>query len=110
MNENEAICSTYEWHFLMQHTREFASAFLNQLLRERIDEEAVHKSTFSENLRAAAFHAIDCEDPVLMRRALHALAYVGQGDDIPRLSSLLEHPDSIVARDVKTCLFEIRRR
>ncbi len=110
MNENEAIRSTYEWHFIIKHARPFSTPFLSQLLRERINDETVERSDFSENLKRAAFHAIDHGEVVLTRQALHAIAFVGQLEDIPRLNALLEHPDPLVVRDVKTCLFEIRRR
>ena len=62
---------------------------------------------FSSNLHAAAMSAIDDDDTTLVRQGLLALAHVGKLDDVPRLKQLLDHPESLVARDAKTCIFEI---
>jgi hypothetical protein len=108
--DNDDIRSTYEWNFLTKHPPT-NTPFLMGLLGEFIGNETAAKADFSQNLRTAAFHAIDNGDnPVLIRQALQCLAHVGEPNDVQALTSLLQHEDPLVVRDARTCIFEIKHR
>jgi hypothetical protein len=111
MNESSEIRASYEWHFLTKHPSHYLrEPFSIQLYRKWIIEETTARAEFTENLRAAALHALGDSDTMLMRQGLQALAHVGRLDDLPLLNRIIQHPNALVARDAKTCIFEIRHR
>ncbi len=78
--------------------------------RNMVHEKAVADPDFPVRLRKSALEAVASDDSVWLRKALHALAIVGQASDFEIIQRLTEHRDENVARDAKTCLFEYRRR
>ncbi len=104
----DPVRTSYEWQFLTRHwPTAFERPFLMELYGENVQDACDGIPDFALNLHAAAMSAIDDDDTTLVRQGLLALAHVGTLDDVPRLKQLLNHPESLVARDTKTCIFEI---
>lgn len=102
--------STWEWHFLTKYPpRELKFPRYMDMFRRQVEQASEGRPGFEERLRQAALYAIEQEhDVTLVRQGLQCLAHVGLLPDIPAIERLEEHPDSQVARESKTCVFEIR--
>ena len=81
--------------------------FRKQVYREWIEEKTDNSPTFSEELRSAAIESIAMEDTSWVRRGLTALEVVGRKEDIQAITLLLDHCDPGVAKDARSCLFEL---
>ena len=75
-----------------------------------MEEKTNGDSDYPRRLRMSALEAIDTSDPTWLRKALHALAFVGEASDALIIQRLTEHSNKAVATDAKTSLFEFRRR
>ena len=78
--------------------------------RDMVHDRENADPDFPVRLRKSALEAVASVDSVWLRKALHALAIVGETSDFEIIQRLTEHTDENVARDAKTCLFEFRRR
>jgi hypothetical protein len=105
---SDTIRASSEWHFLTRYPPQFLDKpLLMDLYGNWVRESLDACPSFASNLRDAALLAIDDGNTILLRKALQALAHVGQPDDVPRLKRLVAHPEPLVARDAKTCVFQI---
>ena len=84
--------------------------FLMELHADHIRDKAAGRPEFLEELRHAALEAASDDDPLWIRRGLHALAVVAQPADAPLIRALEDHSDPLVARDARTARFELERR
>jgi len=84
--------------------------FRKQVYREWIEEKTDNFPTFPEELRSVALEAIVMEDTSWVRRGLSALEVVGKKEDIQTIVPLLDHTDPDVAKDTRSCLFELEHR
>ncbi|MBN2583521.1 MAG: hypothetical protein JXL80_10665 [Planctomycetes bacterium] len=84
--------------------------FWMQLYREYVYEIAEGRPEFIEELRQTAIESLASEDTTWVRKGIHALAVVGQAEDIPLVKPLVTHGAPLVARDAKTCLWELEHR
>src|SRR2546430_9772882 len=75
--------------------------------RKHIEQVALARPEFPGYLRQAALTALDADDTELIRRGLTALAFVVTPDDLSRVKQFLVHKDTDIAKDAKTCVFEI---
>ncbi len=75
-----------------------------------LEEITAGNPGFPRQLRKAALKAIETDEPFLLRRALTALAFVGRKSDATQVEYLTRHPNADVARDARTCLFELNSR
>lgn len=78
--------------------------------RKQIDELTAVDEAFPAELRSCALEAVQSRDLEVIRCGLSALAFVGARADAIIIQPLLVHPNSRVAREAKTCLFEIKQR
>ena len=78
--------------------------------RAIIEELAAADEQFPARLRRAALMAIQSRDAEVVRCGLSALAFVGTLDDLPAVGTLELHGSSMVQREMRTCLFEIKHR
>lgn len=84
--------------------------FLMKLYADHVNDKAAGRPEFLEELRNAAIEALSDDDSLWIRRGLHALAVVGQQSDAPLVRALEQHSDRLVARDARTCRFELEGR
>ena len=84
--------------------------FLMKLQADHIKDKAAGRPEFLEELRIAAIEALSDDDSLWIRRGLHALAVVGQRSDASLVLALEQHSDALVARDARTCRFELEGR
>jgi hypothetical protein len=102
---------TYEWHFLTRHPPIYLSKPLQiGLFRKWIEESAVAHADFKEKLRETALTALASDDADLIRQSLQCLAHVGNAEDIAAVAAFDNHPNPLIARDARTCHFEVRTR
>ncbi len=80
------------------------------LIRQWIGEAEAAIPGFRSRLRVACLEILREDDRTLVRQALQCFATVGVAEDLALLRGLLQHPDETIARDAKTCLFEIEHR
>jgi hypothetical protein len=99
------------WHFLTRFPPTYLSAprFI-AMFRRRVDEAVEARPGFNDRLRQASLYVLDGDDWKLVRQALQCLAITGKRDELPTINALANHPDSDVARDARTCAFEIAKR
>ena len=78
--------------------------------REMVEQESSPCPEFPDALRQFALDALSDEDGDWVRRALQALAVVGDSKDVHSISALKQHSEENVRVDAETCLFEIKKR
>jgi len=83
--------------------------FLEENARRVAEQEGAHPG-FSESLRVFALEALTSEDEATVRRALSALAVVGEVGDIPAIRSASSEGGPAVTKDVGTAVYEIGHR
>jgi hypothetical protein len=102
--------SSAEWHFLTRYPPRYLDRPEDiQLFRRWIGETEEAFPGFTTRLRAAALHAVTTDELELTRQGLQCLATVGLLKDCNTLQRL-DAEDTLVVRDVRTCLFEIKMR
>src|SRR4051794_8188285 len=74
---------------------------------DQIRQKTQTNPMFPAQLRQVATEALESDEPEVIRRGLIALAFVGTSADLPTIEALACHSDSGVAKDARTCLFEI---
>jgi len=84
--------------------------FWMRLYRESVQVRADARPDFVEELRRTAIEATASDDFVWILKGIQALAVVGQPDDLLLIHSLEGHANEEVARDAKTCAFELAHR
>jgi hypothetical protein len=87
-----------------------STPFLIHWSKRHLEEITAGNPGFPRQLRKAALKAIETDEPFLLRRALIALAFVGLKSDAAQVEYLTRHPNADVAKDARTCLFELNRR
>lgn len=107
---DDEISASYEWHYLTRFPPKYLSAprFIS-MLRDWIRESTAARDGFDIRLRRAALRALQADDVKLVRQALQCLAAVGLREDLEVISSLAGHEDENIARDARTCAFEIQQ-
>jgi hypothetical protein len=101
----------YGWFFLTRRMPwDLSKPLFMDHLKRYVEEKTAADPDFPSQLRGAALKAIEIDDPVLLRRGLTALAFVGRKSDAPQVESLTHHPNTDVAKDARTCLFELKSR
>ena len=73
------------------------------------EQEQAHPG-FASALRLAALRGLTSEDDRLTRRALAALAVVGQRMDVESINASVANRGSAVQADARTAIFEIEHR
>jgi len=86
------------------------SAFLLNLTREQIAEDARARPGGRDELHAFALEQLASEDPGRVAYSLVVLCAVGQSKDLPLMEPLLDHPSEIVQRAARACRYELRRK
>ena len=99
------------WLFMKRRSgAEFSRPRFMDFYRTMVNEEASTDPDFPVRLRRLALQVVGSDDPVWLRKALHALAFVGEKSDVEIIQRLTEHADENVAGDAKTSLAEFHRR
>ena len=75
-----------------------------------VQDKAEGCPEFLEELRSTAIEALASDDPAWIRKGLHALAVVGERSDVSLIQKFEQHPNQLIAKDAKTCRFELDRR
>jgi hypothetical protein len=105
------ILASYEWFFLSRYPPgQLDDAMFVGMLREWIADTECAQPGFETRLRLAAIYAARCERPKIIRQGVQCLSVVGTRADIPLLSELLTHSESLVSQDARTCICEIEQR
>ena len=86
------------------------SVFDGPSIKRYIAEIADSNPDFPEQLRLAALQAVLLDDIEMVLSGLHSLAVVGRHEDIATIEFLAEHPEPRVVKDLRTCIFELRKR
>jgi len=84
--------------------------FWMKLYKEWVEERAAERPEFVDELRLMAIEAIADDDVVWILKGIHALAVVGRPDDLTLIRGLERHANEWVARDAKTCVFELEQQ
>ncbi len=84
--------------------------FWMELYADSVQDKAEGRPEFPDELRTTAIEVLSGDDTVWIRKGLHALAVVGQQSDASLIQKLEQHSDQFVARDARTCRFELERR
>jgi hypothetical protein len=77
------------------------------LQREHLRQKTEADPLFREKLRQVAIEALGHCQPEVIQRGLIALTFVGTCGDLTVIEALLSHNHSGVAKDARTCLFEV---
>jgi hypothetical protein len=83
--------------------------FLEENARRVAEQDGAHPG-FSRSLRELALEALTSEDEAAVRRALSALAVVGEVTDIPAIRSAASGGGVGVTKDAGTAVYEIEHR
>ncbi len=80
------------------------------LYQKWVAERSQADEGFPERLRARAIEALAEDDVEALRCGIVALAVVGRPGDAGCISPLVGHTDPAIARDARTCLFDLRKK
>jgi len=101
----------YGWFFLTRRMPyDLSKPRFMVRLKEYFEDKTDADPAFHIQLRAAALQAIKTNDTDLLCRGLTALAFVGDITDTVYVEELTCHHNANVAKDARTCLFEIKQR
>jgi hypothetical protein len=84
------------------------SAFLLNLTRDRIAEEARTHADGRKGLRAAALARLEEGDAEIIALALITLSAVGRTTDLAKVEPFGEHRSELVRRAFRACRFELK--
>jgi hypothetical protein len=98
---------TDAWHFLTRYPPTFLSAPRFIAMMRAWVTDAAARPDFAHQLRQASRAAIEFADTTLVRQGLQCLAFTGTYDDLQAIEALTKHEDPLVAKDARTCAFEI---
>lgn len=86
------------------------SAFLLNLTRDQIAENARSRPGGCDELRAFALRELASQDLGRVAYSLVVLCAIGLAEDLAMIEPLLDHPSEVVRRAAKACRYELRRR